>query len=99
MVASHAVMNEAAETIVKEMAEHMETIAAAGDWEEVERIAVRLQSAVMTVPEARRREMLVVAQQATERVTDLAREARGEVTGRMSAIRRGQAATKAYELR
>ncbi|MDJ0939402.1 MAG: hypothetical protein QNJ00_06535 [Woeseiaceae bacterium] len=99
MAASQSVMADTPETIVREMAQHMETCAAAGDWSEVENIAIRLRSAVMNVPESERRALLLLLQQSTENVTALAEAARRDVTGRMSAIRRGQAAQKAYEAR
>ena len=99
MVASHAAMQDTPQSVVLEMSEHMETLAAAGDWAEVENLAVRLRAAVMRVPEAERRSILIAVQQSAERVAETARSAREDVTGRISAIRRGQAATKAYEMR
>ena len=99
MVTSQAAMTETPETIVLEMSEHMQALAAAGDWAEVENIAVRLRSAVMNVPETKRRSVLAVVQRSTDKVAAEAENARQDVTGRISAIRRGQAATKAYALR
>ena len=77
----------------------MEELAAAGDWDEVEDLAVRLRSALLEVPEAERRSVLLAVQRSTEKVTAGARSARETVTGKISELRLGQVAKKAYELR
>ena len=99
MVASQAALADSAKTIALEMAEHIETLAAAGEWEEVEDIVVRLKSTVMKVPEAERRAVIVAVQQSLEEVAAAARNARQDVTIKVTELRRGQAAKKAYELR
>lgn len=99
MVASQALMTESSESVVLEMSEHMEALAAKGDWSEVEILAARLRGAVLNVPEAERRSVLRVVQRATEKVAAEAEHARSDVTGKLSALRRGQVATKAYESR
>lgn len=99
MVASQARMTETPEMIVQQMSEHMETLASNGDWAAVENLAVRLRAAVMNVPEEERRAWLIAAARSTERVAAEAESARQDVTGRISAIRRGQKATQAYESR
>lgn len=96
MVASRAEMLETPEIVVREMSAHMETLAADGDWAEVESLAVRLRSAVMNVAEEERLPLLHLAQLCTERVTAAAECARQEVSGRIAGIRRGQKATRAY---
>ncbi len=99
MVASRAAMTESAAKVALEMAEHMETLAAAGEWEQVEDIVIRLRGIVTSVPEEERRDVLLAVQRSTEHVEAQARSARQSITGRMSELRRGQAAKKAYELR
>ena len=99
MVATSAVMEQTPESVVLEMAEHLQTLAANGDWEEVEHLAIRLRSAVMNVPERQRRNAILAVQRATEQVAAEAASAQRDVTGRLRALRRGQKATKAYELR
>ena len=99
MVASRAEMRETPEMVVQEMSAHMEALAADGEWAEVEHLAVRLRAAVMNVPEDERQALLLVAQLSTERVAAAAENARHEVSGRISAIRRGQKATRAYASR
>ena len=99
MAAKHALAPQSPESVVREMAEHMKKMAAAGDWAEVENIAIRLRSAVMDVPEGERRGLLMAVKSCCEKVAQEAEVARQDVSGRMSAIRRGKVATKAYELR
>ena len=99
MVANPAVIAETAATIALEMAEHMKALAAAGDWDEVEDTSVRLRRAVMNVPEADRRGVILAVQRSTDIVATEARKAHQTVTGKISELRRGQAAKRAYELR
>lgn len=102
MVASQASMTrppETPESIVREMSEHLVTLAEAGDWEEVERITARLRGAVMNVPEERRRSVVIALQRSLQKVAETAAASRQGVRGRLSELRRGQAATKAYDLR
>ncbi|MDX1515710.1 MAG: hypothetical protein R3288_02665 [Woeseiaceae bacterium] len=88
---------ESAQTVVREMSEHMRELAGRGDWSEVEDIAVRLRAAVMNVPESERRELLVEVQRVTEQVAATARDAHRDVTARLAKLRRGQVATEAYK--
>jgi len=99
MVASHVEMTDTAESIVLAMCERMEALAAAGAWDEVEDIALRLRHAVMEIPEADRRSVLLTAQRSTAKVAAGAKIARQTVTAKISELRRGQVAKKAYELR
>lgn len=99
MAANQAVLTETPESIVLEMSEHMEALAIAGEWDDIEDIAVRLRSAIMNVPEADRRPILIAVQRSTQKVAAEAQKARQTVTGKISELRRGQAAKKAYELR
>lgn len=99
MVASQAALEEKPDSIVLQMAEQMEAFAAAGEWERIEDLAVRLRAAVMKVPEAERRPLLLALQRSTENVAAGARQARTTVSGKISELRRGQVAKKAYELR
>lgn len=96
MVATQAAMREDPRRVVDEMTASMELSAQDGDWERVEEIAARLQQAVMAVPEDERRAALVEAQRGMDEVRALAEKARGEVTGKLSALKRGQHATQAY---
>lgn len=99
MVASHAVIADTPESIVLEMSKRMETLAAAGDWDDVEDIATRLRSAVLEVPEADRRSVLLAVLRSTDKVADEAKTARQTVSAKIKELRLGQVAKKAYELR
>ena len=96
MVASQQAIQAGPSGITAEMTESMEAHAAAGDWERVEEIAIKLRVAVMQVPEQDRRSAILAAARSLEKVQALARETRDAVTGKLSAIRRGQDATRAY---
>ena len=99
MAASQAALAETATTVALEMSEHIETLAAAGEWDDVEDTVARLRSTIMRVPEAERRSVILEVQAGLERVVVAATSARESITGKISELRRGQAAKKAYELR
>ena len=99
MVASQKVMTDSAAITAMDIASQMEALAAAGDWEQISDIAARLRAAVLNVPEAERRSVLIAAQQCTEKVLADAKLAHQLVGGKISELRRGQVAKKAYELR
>lgn len=82
-----------------EMIDALRARAEAGDWPDVEHLLVRLQSAVMQVPESERRAVLVHVKRAMEDVAAKAESARADVTDRLAALRLGQRAAKAYEMR
>lgn len=99
MVAQPASLKHTAEETVLAMCARMEELAIAGDWDDVEDIAARLRTAVMLVPEVERRAVLLRVKRSTEKVEAGAKKARENVTDKLSELRRGQAAKKAYELR
>ncbi|HNP34434.1 MAG TPA: hypothetical protein PKK10_01165 [Woeseiaceae bacterium] len=90
---------EAPENVVLEMSEHMTTLAQAGDWEEIERLAIRLRSVFTNVPEGHRRGLVDALQHRLATVTQEARKAHKDVSRELGQLRRGQVAAKAYELR
>ena len=96
MVASQAAMQQNAAAGVAEFAAAIEAHATSGEWELVEELVARLRAAVMDVPEGQRRESLLLAQQALERVQSQAKDARSDVAEKLSAIRRGKDAARAY---
>jgi hypothetical protein len=99
MVAHPESLEHTAEATVLAMCTRMEELAVAGDWDDVEDIAERLRTAVMQVPEADRRAVLLAVKRSTDKVEAGAKKARDNVTDKLSELRRGQAAKKAYELR
>lgn len=99
MVANPAAVEENPATVVLQMAGQMEALAAAGEWERIEEISVQLRTAVMRVPEAERRPLLHAVQRSMDKVAAGAKQARQSVSDKLSELRRGQVAKKAYELR
>jgi hypothetical protein len=97
MAGNHAILDQTPAEIVQDMAETMESMASEGDWERVEDIAVRLRAAVMQVPEHERRSLLLAVRHSTDKVHAAAESARHEITGKLSGIRRGRDATRAYK--
>ena len=99
MAATQAALAETATTVALEMSEHIETLAAAGEWDDVEDIVARLRSTIMRIPEAERRAVILRVQASLERVAVEAGNARQDLTGKLTELRRGEAAKRAYELR
>ena len=81
---------------VAELGESIAAHAANENWDDVEECAVRLRAAVMDVPARDRKEALLAARRSIEAVESLAREARGQVAGRLSKIRLGREMSAAY---
>ena len=96
MAGNHALLDQTPAETVQDMTSTMETMAEQGDWDRVEEIAIRLRTAIMQVPEYERRSLLIAARHSTEKVHAAAAHARGKITGKLSAIRRGRDAAKAY---
>ena len=96
MVASQAAMRERPESVVLEMAASMAKHADAGDWDRVEELAVRLRSAILEVPENRRRNVVFDVQRRLQHVNEMAEKHRSDIADRLSVVRRGQHAAKAY---
>lgn len=96
MVASQATMQQRPEAVALEMAAKIEEHAGAGDWEQVEELVVRIRSIVMQVPENRRRDVLLNVQRHVQHVNDMATKQRGDLADRLTVIRRGRHAAKAY---
>ncbi|MDJ0911158.1 MAG: hypothetical protein QNI99_18390 [Woeseiaceae bacterium] len=99
MAAGSAERTQTPEMIVREMSEHLEELAAAGEWQDVERLMGQLHSVLLSVPEYERRPLVVVVQRSVEAVAENVRAARDDVAGRISTLRRGQRAAKAYKMR
>lgn len=96
MVANRATAEVSPGRMAREMAKNMEEMAASGQWSGVEHIVVRLRSVVLEVPEPERREVMEFVNYCLERVRTQALTSRGEVTGKLSEIRRGRDAARAY---
>ncbi|MDJ0751489.1 MAG: hypothetical protein QNJ11_18535 [Woeseiaceae bacterium] len=96
MVANRATADVSPGRMAREMAQHMEDLAAKGQWSSVEHIVIRLRSVVLEVPESERREVMRFVNACLERVRTEALSSRGDVTGKLSEIRRGRDAARAY---
>ena len=96
MVASQAAVQRRPEAVALEMAASMEEHATAGEWERVEDLAKRIRGAVMQVPEDQRRDVLLNVQRHIQHINDMAVKDRGDIADRLSVIRRGQHAARAY---
>ena len=96
MVANRATTEVSPGPMAREMAKNMEELAANGQWQGVEQIVVRLRSVILEVPEQERAEVMEFVNYCLERVRTQALTSRGEVTGKLSEIRRGRDAARAY---
>ena len=96
MVASRAKMESSPGAMALELAESMELLASKGEWNRVEQIAVRLRTVVLDVPGHERREVVQYVNRCLERVQTQVLGSRNDVTDKLSEIRRGRDATKAY---
>ncbi len=99
MAASQDAVEESTVSIALEMSQRIEALAEAGEWDQIEDVVIRLRAAVTAVPPAERRTVILAAQRSTEKVAASAKQARQTVSGKLSELRRGQVAKKAYELR
>ena len=96
MVATPAAIKNEPGADALEMTALMEELAAAGDWQRVRAIAAKLCDIMPHIPQGERRQVLQSARRSTDKVQSLARFASREVTDKLSAIRRGRDATRAY---
>ena len=96
MVASRATMEAKPAATALELARRMEDMANKEDWTHVEDIAGRLRHVLLQIPQSERRDVLLRLRRSVETVQGLALQARKDVTGRLSAIRRGRDANRAY---
>lgn len=96
MVAGQAVVQHGRDGDISKMLADMEAYAASGDWEKIEELTVKLRAAILEVPEKDRRELLQAAQRSMELVQTIAQGAKNDLTRKLSSIRRGRDATKAY---
>ena len=79
-----------------DIANRMEVLAAEGEWEEIEAMNRHLRDAVMNVPAASRREVLLALQRSTDVVQSMVKNARRDLKGQLASLKRGKAAAKAY---
>jgi hypothetical protein len=90
---------DTAEEIVLRLSRHMQVLADKGEWAELEQAALRLRGEILDIPEADRHSVLIALQESAAAVSTKARSAHEDVSGKLTALRRGRAATEAYKLR
>ena len=83
-------------TVVTKILSDMEAFAERQEWDHVEDTAAKLRHALLQVPEQERRDAVLQVRRALERIREQAQQARDEVTDRLSAVRRGRDAARAY---
>ena len=81
-----------------DLAERMQSLADAGDWEDVETLVRELNEAVTRVPDAERWQVVQALRRRLDTVAGMARQAREDVSGQLSKLRRGEEVRKAYDL-
>ena len=96
MAADQATVSPAPARAALDLVSRMEVLADECDWSRVEGLAQKLHRVILDIPESERRAVVVVVSDRLERLRTVALVSRGEVTGKLSGIRRGQAATLAY---
>ena len=96
MVASQAEMQGANTAAIVEMLTAMEASAEREEWDHVEDTAAKLRHALLQVPEQERRDAVLQVRRALDRIREHAQQARDDVAERLSALRRGRDATRAY---
>jgi antirestriction protein ArdC len=96
MVAGQAVVQHSPDGNIEKMLVDMEAYATSGEWEMIEELTAALKAAILEVPEKDRRAVLQAAQRSMEKVQTLAQDAKNDLAERLSSIRRGKDATRAY---
>ncbi len=83
--------------IALDMAAQMEELSENGEWVRVQAIAARMCDVLLQVPEGERRQLVTAVRRSTDKVNAQASYAKREVVEKLTAIRNGQTATKAYK--
>ena len=81
---------------LESMNEHMEELAAAGEWQQVGDLMMKRNAMLQELNTAERREALDKARQSTECIRAMAVQARREVAARLANLQRGREATDCY---
>lgn len=84
------------EVVVLHMIASMEALAAEEDWQGVENISENFGRVVLQIPADERRDTLLAVQRSIENVQAAALEARHQVSDKLTSIKRGKDATRAY---
>lgn len=79
-----------------ELVQLMESAAERQEWERAEKFAVQVKSALLRIPESERAAVVITLNKVLERVRAAALSSRAEVLEKLSEIRRGRDAQRAY---
>jgi hypothetical protein len=96
MAANQATISARPADVAMDTIARMEALAASGEWSRIEQLAVRLRNAILEIPEDERQATIVSVGHCLERLQIKVLVSRGEVTEKLSDIRRGRVATRAY---
>lgn len=96
MVANNVTIEANPAARILDMASLMERVAANGEWKRTEQLAAKLKTAVLEVPARERGRLMTSIVDSIEKVQTMAMASRAEVTEKISGIRRGRDATRAY---
>lgn len=96
MVANPAEIERSVEFEALEMVALIERAAEQGEWQRAEKLTSQLRLAIVEIPEEQRAEIALTAHQTLERVQTVALTSRVEVLDKLSEIRRGRDAQRAY---
>ena len=90
---------EAEETladIVLSMNDHMEELAADGEWEKVSELLVKRNAMIREIADEQKAPVLKAAERSTARIKKLAEQAHGDVGQQLAKLHRGREATDSY---
>lgn len=81
---------------VNSLNEHMEELAAAGEWDEVSRLMTKRDAMLREIEEALRGPVLLASRRTTERIRRMAEKAHEEIGDKLAQLQRGRQATDSY---
>lgn len=96
MAANHATVDARPADVAMDLVARMESLAESSEWSRIEQLAVRLRNTVLEIPKSERQEAIASIGHCLERLQIKVLVSRGEVAEKLSDIRRGQVATRAY---
>lgn len=81
---------------LQSMNDHMEELAAAGEWQQVTELLPRRNAMLGELAEDKKVDALLAASRSTERIRGMAEKARAEVADKLAQLHRGKEATDSY---
>ena len=81
---------------VQSMNEHMEALAADGEWQQVMDFMVKRDAMIREIDDDERKGALLAARRSTDHIRRLAETAKRETATKLAALKRGQQATDSY---